>query len=130
MLKAYIGALHDGTKVYLVDGEEVRALVNVDFVGGGHGYAYPGNDPKGLVPNKAIPKDEIWLENGNPKSITPFFTHEVTEYLQMKYCKKAYLASHEMSNSCEAITRLLLNRGIDDLKADARALDRLRRIKK
>ncbi len=101
--KRLVGTLSDGTRVYLVDGEAVRAAVNVDVTGGGNGLAYQGGDPPGVSPNGPIPADEIWVERGpGARSI---IVHEVVEYLMMRYAGWDYVKAHTMANTAEAAQR-------------------------
>jgi hypothetical protein len=87
--------LTDGTKVYIVDGAEIRNIFDVKFYGGGHGYVYD-----------FIPKDEIWVEDMKDPADTKFFKdHEVEEYKDMKYEHKSYDEAHEKASKYEAEMR-------------------------
>jgi hypothetical protein len=66
--------LKDGTKVYIVNGKQVRDVYKVDYTEGGHGYVY------GFVP-----KDEIWIDDDVVSAERPFiFLHEQLERDKMK----------------------------------------------
>ena len=100
-----VGALLDGTLVGTVNGELVRRLVNVDWIGGGHGYAYRGKEP--TAPNKAIPLDRIWLERMPEAATGIIAVHELVEYCLMRYAGWEYERAHHFANSCEAVERAL-----------------------
>jgi hypothetical protein len=87
--------LTDGTKVYIVDGAEIRNTFDVKFYGGGHGYVYD-----------FISKDEIWVEGMKDPTETRFFKdHEIDEYKDMKYEHKPYDEAHEKASKYEAEKR-------------------------
>ena len=79
--------LFDGTKVWLVNGEEVRNHTKTDFIEGGHDYVYD-----------FIPDGEVWLEDGlNPEELPYILYHEVTERKLMKDKKMDYDDAHEIA---------------------------------
>lgn len=83
--------IYDDSKIYLVDGEEVRNKIYVDFTMGGHGYVYD-----------FIPKDEIWIENLNSvfdKKCT--IIHELIERHLMKKYEYNYEKAHAISTRIE-----------------------------
>jgi hypothetical protein len=83
--------LSDGTKVWLVNGEEVRNHSKVDFIEGGHGYVYD-----------FVPDDEIWLENGIDTDEIPFILyHELTERTLMKDKGMSYDKAHKIASDKE-----------------------------
>jgi len=98
--RVLIGTLWDRTRVYVVDGYYVRTnLRNSQFWGGGHGYE-----------DASIPKDEIWVERARVggEDTGPIGTHEIIEYIFMKYCGLSYNEAHDRANSGERIERDLL----------------------
>jgi hypothetical protein len=66
--------LSDGTKVFIVNGKQVRTVYKVDYTEGGHGYVYG-----------FIPKDEIWIDDDVIAAERPYILlHERTEREKMK----------------------------------------------
>lgn len=89
--KKYVETTSENIEIYIVDGHDVRMNFDVDFIGGGHHYAYP-----------EIPKNEIWLENLSPKSeIKYILVHEMIERLLMKHDKLKYSNAHIIANKYE-----------------------------
>lgn len=85
------------TKIYLVDGEEVRNKISVDFTMGGHGYVYD-----------YVPEDEIWIEDlksGFDKKATMY--HELIERYIMKKYNMDYEPAHQLSTKLEYEMRKL-----------------------
>lgn len=84
--------LPDGLKVMLVDGAFVRKVIDTDFIGGGHHYAYP----------LWMAEDEIWLEETfNTSEQRYILMHEVAEHYLMKYLNLDYLQAHVIANGLE-----------------------------
>ena len=96
--KILIYTLYDGTKIYCVNGNEVRDVYDEDFLKGGHGYAY-----------KYIPKDEIWVEidviiDNEPELLG----HEIIEYYDMKADDSmSYEEAHSHAESVEEALRII-----------------------
>jgi hypothetical protein len=83
--------LADGTKVWLVNGEEVRNHTKTDFIEGGHDYVYD-----------FIPDGEVWLEDGLNADEMPYILyHEVTERKLMKDKNMDYDSAHEIASEKE-----------------------------
>lgn len=86
----------DGITIYLVDGYAIRQNIDVDFIGGGHHYAYP----------KFIPENEIWIEDmKNKKDVYPIIAHELKELHLMRDKGKKYDDAHEVACDRESETR-------------------------
>lgn len=93
--KVFIDELWDGTKIYQIDGDFVRNHVDINFIGGGNGYAYD-----------YCPKDELWYENmPNQDDCRYILLHEIVEYIFMRYKDLSYHPAHDMANSVESIVR-------------------------
>ena len=83
--------LFDGTKVWLVNGEEVRNHTKTDFIEGGHDYVYD-----------FIPEGEIWIEDGLNAEEMPFVLyHESVERKLMKDKGMDYNDAHEIASDKE-----------------------------
>jgi hypothetical protein len=83
--------LRDGTKVWLVNSEEVRNHTKTDFMEGGHSYVY-----------NFVPKGEVWLENGLNIEELPFILyHELTERVLMRDKNMKYDDAHEIASDKE-----------------------------
>jgi hypothetical protein len=81
--------------VFLVDGNEVKKLYNMDFVEGGNDKAYP----------TFIPKGEIWIDKlMAPKEWIPIMVHELAERLEMAR-GKSYEEAHPDANAVERQVR-------------------------
>jgi len=81
--------------VFLVDGNEVKKLYNMDFVEGGNDLAYP----------TFIPKGEVWIDGlMSPKEWAPIMVHELAERLEMKK-GKSYEEAHPEANAVEREVR-------------------------
>jgi hypothetical protein len=94
-----IGTTQDGTKVYIVDGNIVRHMLDTAFTQGGHGYVY-----------KYIPKDEIWVEKVvNSDDQRHNMAHEMEEYDLMKYRGLTYAKAHKIAIEDEAVERAKCN---------------------
>jgi len=99
--KILIFTLYDGTKIYCVNGNEVRDVYDEDFLKGGHGYAY-----------KYIPKDEIWIELDVIVDNEPeLLGHEIIEYYEMKednsITDEEYEKAHGHAESVEEALRTI-----------------------
>jgi hypothetical protein len=78
-------------KAWIVDGEKVRDIFDVDYIEGGHGYVYD------YVPNK-----EIWLDNKlNKDELDAVLVHEYTELLLMRDHKLKYEDAHIKATKAE-----------------------------
>jgi len=67
--KRLFGKITDKLKIWLIDGDIVRSLFDVDFNQGGHGYVY-----------QFIPKNEVWVDDYlYKKDITFTIVHELHE---------------------------------------------------
>jgi hypothetical protein len=93
--KKYIAKLWDGTRIFLVDGEEVRNNDNVAFFGGAH----PKYDD-------CKTKKEIWIEKikGGAEE-SKLLVHEIIEFIMMKYVHMSYDRAHNIANSVENAVR-------------------------
>lgn len=81
--------------VKLVDGKKTRDTIAVDFIGGGHYFAYPD----------LIPKGEVWIEQDlAPDEQTDILVHELIEYALMKQ-GMTYTPAHNMANKLEKVFR-------------------------
>lgn len=93
--KEFHKKLKDGTTIYSVDGDYVRNNLEVDFIGGGHGYVYT-----------FIPKNEIWIEQRFSQDDQTFFLmHEMIERLLMIHAKWTYNKAHAFANDVERVLR-------------------------
>lgn len=82
-------------KAFIVDGEHVRANIEVDFALGGHHYY-----------SKNIPENEIWLERTpSHRDLADILVHEYVERMYMKYSKVPYKTAHEYATSIENAIR-------------------------
>ncbi|MBZ5672308.1 MAG: hypothetical protein LAO04_21630 [Acidobacteriia bacterium] len=82
--------LHDGTKVYIVDGKEVKRDYDVDFVEGGHWLVY-----------SYIPRGEIWIDKSVLPDERPYvLAHEMHEVNLMKK-GIGYEAAHGQASAYE-----------------------------
>jgi hypothetical protein len=73
--KYILGKYTDNLKIYIVRGDLVRSLFNVDFTQGGHDKVY-----------NFIPKNEVWIDDDLYKKEIPYvLVHELHErYLMAK----------------------------------------------
>jgi hypothetical protein len=76
-----------GYKVFLVDADKIRDLIDIDFTMGGHGFRYV-----------YIPEGEIWIDSDNQDEKEAIILHEFTEAELMKNGMNYYEA-HDLS--CE-----------------------------
>jgi hypothetical protein len=82
--------------VKLVDGKKTRDSIAVDFIGGGHEFAYPG----------VIPKGEIWIEQDlAPDEQADILVHELVEFALMTKGGMTYTPAHNMANKMEKVFR-------------------------
>ena len=94
MKKVFLDKLWDGTKIYIVDGFDLRHH-HTEFELGGHGFVYD-----------YIPKNEIWVEDmKNVEDRRKNLAHEIFEYTLMKYGKAGYETAHKCALSMEAAIR-------------------------
>jgi hypothetical protein len=94
--KQFFNKLWDGTQIYIVDGNFVRSKLFVDFVLGGHGYIY-----------LFIPKNEIWIERTiSQNDMKNNLTHEIIEYIFMKYLNYSYNRAHDITANVERVLRI------------------------
>jgi len=92
LLKEYS---NDSLKVWLIDGELVRDLYDLEFVEGGHDYVY-----------QFIPVNEVWLDNDLAPGEYPFvLLHEIHERYLMA-TGKTYSQAHRSASSIEHQARL------------------------
>jgi hypothetical protein len=81
-----------GLAIYLVDGEHVRNLIDVDFVNGGNGAVYPGY----------IPLDEVWIDDAqHALDRTATALHELVERDLMLHRGMSYDRAHDEANVYE-----------------------------
>lgn len=93
--KKFIAKLWDGTKIFLVDGADVRDNINVAFFGGAH----PKYDD-------CKTHKEIWIEkNKGGQEESKILAHEIVEYIMMKYLHMSYDRAHNIANSVENAIR-------------------------
>lgn len=81
--------------VMIVDGEEVRNKISVDFTMGGHGYVYD-----------FVPKDEVWVEDLKSdfdKKAT--ILHELIEKYLMQRYEMDYEPAHSIATKVEYAMR-------------------------
>lgn len=102
--KKQIGKI-GGRKVMLVDGNEVRNRIDIDFVSGGNPARY------GYVPD-----DEIWIEKSlDRRERAPTILHEVTEERLMRTKGLSYGEAHDRASATEArLRRRMGARGSSD----------------
>lgn len=82
--------------IKMVDGKKIRDGICVDFIGGGHHYAYP----------KIIPKDEVWIEQDlSPEEQTDILVHELVEFALMSKAEMTYTPAHTFANKIEKVFR-------------------------
>jgi hypothetical protein len=85
----------DNTKIFKVNGEEVRNTFKADFIGGGHNYVY-----------KFIPENEIWIEDmKHPDDQRMILSHELAERFLMKHLSMSYEKAHAKANKLESRLR-------------------------
>ena len=98
MKKDLLYKLWDGTKIFVVNGNEVRDQYDEDFLEGGHmraGY-------------KFIPEDEIWISSDVVENDEDeLLAHEIFEWYQMKYEDKNYQKAHGLSEKFEEALRMV-----------------------
>lgn len=95
MWKQLDSTLADGTKIYIIDGTEVRREIDDDFIMGGNGFAYD-----------YVPQDEIWLEKLLDQNERFFiFIHERIESQLMKLYGYDYDAAHMAASGVELAAR-------------------------
>ena len=98
--KTYVGAIDDGrVKLFLVNGGYIRDNLTVDFVWGGHGYAYD-----------FIPNNEIWVErhDTDEHDLIGILAHEIFEFMQMRDKGLKYEKAHALASKFEAKIRHLV----------------------
>jgi hypothetical protein len=94
--KQQIGTDPNGRKIMLVNGDEVKAKLNMNFVEGDNGEHSPGY----------IPKDELWVDsNLRPHEYEAVAVHESTEAEGMAK-GKSYDAAHVQANEVEKGVRV------------------------
>jgi hypothetical protein len=80
-----------GNRVWLVDGEIIRVLVDVDFTCGGNTSRYRYNPP-----------GEIWIEKTlRPSDAAPVMLHETVESVVMQRRGLDYNDAHDVANEAE-----------------------------
>lgn len=85
----------DNTKIFKVNGEQVRDVFKADFIGGGHSFVY-----------KFIPENEIWIEDMAHLNDQRFIlSHELSERFLMKHLGMSYPKAHAKANLLEARLR-------------------------
>lgn len=85
----------DNTKIFKVNGEQIRNTFKADFIGGGHSFVY-----------NFIPEDEIWIEDmAHPDDQRKILSHELAERFLMKHLGLSYPKAHEKANKLEARLR-------------------------
>lgn len=88
--KVLIKKVH-GLNVYTVNGSYIRDNIDVDFIGGGNGYAH-----------SYIPKNEIWIEEDFKQSdVDAFIHHELVELERMNVYHEPYRVAHNAANKAE-----------------------------
>lgn len=99
--KKLLKKLSTQIKIWIVRGDLVRSLYNIDFTQGGHDRVYA-----------FIPKGEIWIDDDVYKKEIPFvLIHELHErYLMFKdkkskTLKKAYNKAHKKASELEFFCR-------------------------
>lgn len=98
--KKYVATLWDGTRIYLVDGAQVRNDVDVAFFGGAH--------PKY---EDCKTQKEIWIEKGKgSQEEAKILVHEIIEYIMMKFVHMSYDRAHNIANSVENAVRQMAKR--------------------
>lgn len=86
----------DGLAIYLVDGERTRNEIDVDFVNGGNGAAYPNY----------VPRDEIWIDDAqHVLDRTATALHELIERDLMLDHGLDYDRAHDAANRYERAFR-------------------------
>lgn len=95
----FLGQL-EGVRVYMVNGEEIRQLVDIDFVLGSN-YAH----------SACIPEDEIYLGDlSSPNDTTATLVHEYVESQQM-VAGKSYDKAHNVATKFEKRLRAAIQAG-------------------
>lgn len=93
--KEYHDAGPDNTKIFKVNGEEVRDIFKADFIGGGHSFVY-----------NFIPENEIWIEDmAHPDDQRKILSHELAERFLMKHLGMSYPKAHAKANKLESRLR-------------------------
>jgi hypothetical protein len=107
MEKEFVAQLFDGTKIYLVNGSNIRNDgKDVEMIGGDN-YAAE-NDPKDPTgsTHSSCPKGELWVERMlSPTEQIWILVHEAVENLQMRHYKADYEKAHPIANSIENAVR-------------------------
>lgn len=96
-MKPYISFREESQdiQIKIVNGNDIRTNIEVDFIGGGHSLAYPN----------LIPKNEIWIEELESKEdMRSILAHEIVEYELMRN-GKSYEEAHNIANKLEEIIR-------------------------
>lgn len=89
-----IKTLAENVKVWLVDGELIRDIFDLNFSDGGHDLIYP-----------YIPKNEIWIDNTtNEEEIKHILLHESHERMLLKSGMK-YIEAHKLATREEYKSR-------------------------
>lgn len=91
----FLGRVRD-LAIYLVDGEQIRNEIDVDFVNGGNGAIYPSY----------IPRDEIWIDDAqHALDRTATALHELIERDLMLHHGLSYDRAHDEANVYERVFR-------------------------
>lgn len=85
----------DNTKIFKVNGEQVRNTLDTGFIGGGHSFVYD-----------YVPENEIWIENMTAPGDQKFIlSHELVERFLMKHLSYGYEKAHNIANKVEGKLR-------------------------
>jgi hypothetical protein len=96
----------DSTKIFKVNGQQIRDTLCVDFIGGGHSLVYD-----------FIPENEIWIEDmAHPADQKYILSHELVEHYLMKHLSYSYPKAHNIANKIEE--RLRANEEPETVFAD------------
>jgi predicted double-glycine peptidase len=98
--KVKLADYEDGVVIYLVNGDEIKIKLYMDFVEGGHDIVYgeKASDPE----RDFMPPKEVWIDaNVDTNSMPYILTHELFERYRMEEKNEEYEDAHDYSNKLE-----------------------------
>ncbi len=86
-----IGKTKDNLNIFLIDGNQVRTIYDIEFTEGGHDFVY-----------NYVPKNEVWIDNDLSQSERKYvILHELFERSLMKNKKMSYNNAHNKASEIE-----------------------------
>lgn len=96
-----IGTTGDGTRIVMVEGAEIRNLLDVEYGLGAHHLC-----------REYVPENEIWIERlPDVQDMEANLAHELVEYFLMKYTGMEYREAHQRAQIIEQKYRKLTTAG-------------------